>query len=132
MCVELDESVLSLDVQDETAKTAQRYGGTHGGDNRVVGGHGRGDLNTEPDQKDSLGLPRRALPTTTTGLGTGIMNFSGQVAGVVAPVAMGWLADTFSYSAAFGFLVITTLLNAVTALWVPRVEQFTFPTAVAK
>ncbi|MCT2543314.1 hypothetical protein [Streptomyces atratus] len=64
--MELDESVLSLDVQDETAKTAQRYGGTHGGDNRVVGGHGRRDLNTEPDQKDSLGLPRRALPTTTT------------------------------------------------------------------
>ncbi|MGW1410068.1 hypothetical protein [Streptomyces sp. NPDC002403] len=122
--MELDESVLSLDVQDETAKTAQRYGGTHGEDN---------PLNTEPDQKDSLGLPRRALPTTTTGLGTGIMNFGGQVAGVVAPVAMGWPADTFSYSAAFGFFVITTLPTVVTALWVPqRVEQFTFPTAVAK
>ncbi|MER5619346.1 hypothetical protein [Streptomyces sp. NPDC002215] len=94
---------------------------------------GRGDLDTEPDQKYSLGLPLRGLPTTTTGLGTGITNFSGQVAGVVAPVAMGWLADTFSYSAAFGFLVITTLLTAATALWVPqRVEQFTFPTAVAK
>ncbi|WP_411144300.1 MFS transporter [Streptomyces sp. x-80] len=77
-----------------------------------------------------FGLPLRVLPTAVTGLGSGIMNFGGQVAGVVAPVTMGWLTDTFSYSAAFGFLIGTTLLAAVIALWVPqRAEQFTFTPA---
>ncbi|GAA3566674.1 hypothetical protein GCM10022222_58200 [Amycolatopsis ultiminotia] len=72
-----------------------------------------------------FGLPLRVLPPALTGVGAGIMNFGGQVAGAVAPVAMGWLAEHFSYSAAFGFLVVTTLLTAVIAFWVPqRAEDF--------
>jgi MFS family permease len=74
-----------------------------------------------------FGLPLRVLPPAVTGVGMGIMNFGGQVAGAVAPVTMGWLADRFSYPAAFGFLIGTTLLAAVVAFWVPqRADQFTF------
>jgi hypothetical protein len=41
--------------------------------------------------------------------------------------AQGWLADRFSYPAAFGFLIGTTLLAAAVAFWVPqRADQFTF------
>ncbi|GAB3157798.1 MFS transporter [Amycolatopsis stemonae] len=74
-----------------------------------------------------FGLPLRVIPPAVIGLGMGIMNFGGQVAGAVAPVVMGWLADRFSYPAAFGFLIVTTLLAAIVAFWVPqRAEQFTF------
>lgn len=74
-----------------------------------------------------FGLPLRVLPTAVTGIGMGVMNFGGQVAGAVAPVAMGWLADTFSYTAAFGFLIGTTFLTAVMAFWVPQNPgQFSF------
>ncbi|WP_410666394.1 MFS transporter [Amycolatopsis sp. lyj-84] len=77
-----------------------------------------------------FGLPLRVLPTAVTGIGMGVMNFGGQVAGAVAPVAMGWLADTFSYTAAFGFLIGTTFLTALMAFWVPQnPAQFTFSPA---
>jgi fucose permease len=74
-----------------------------------------------------FGLPLRVLPTALTGIGMGVMNFGGQVAGAVAPLAMGWLADTFSYTAAFGFLIGSTLLTVVFAFWVPQTPaQFAF------
>ncbi|TCO55994.1 MFS transporter [Actinocrispum wychmicini] len=74
-----------------------------------------------------FGLPLRVLPPAVAGLGAGIMNFGGQVAGAVAPFVMGVLADHFSYTAAFGFLVVTTLLTAVVAFWVPQhAGEFTF------
>ncbi|AHH97342.1 Conserved hypothetical membrane protein [Kutzneria albida DSM 43870] len=77
-----------------------------------------------------FGLPFRVLPPALIGVGSGVMNFGGQVAGVIAPVAMGWLADKFSYGAAFGFLIGTTLLTVVIAFWVPQnAAQFTFPGA---
>ncbi|MFJ8854937.1 MFS transporter [Streptomyces sp. NPDC102437] len=80
-----------------------------------------------------FGLPLRVLPTAVAGLGSGMTNFGGQVAGVIAPLAMGWLADAFSYTAAFGFLIGTTLLTAVIAFWVPqRAEQFNFPSTGTK
>ncbi|GLY42900.1 hypothetical protein Amsp01_089230 [Amycolatopsis sp. NBRC 101858] len=67
-----------------------------------------------------FGLPMRVLPTAVTGISVGILNFGGQVAGAVTPVTVGWLADQFSYPAAFGFLIGTTLLAAVVAFWVPQ------------
>ncbi|ALG09823.1 MFS transporter [Kibdelosporangium phytohabitans] len=77
-----------------------------------------------------FGLPLKVLPTAVTGIGMGVMNFGGQVAGAVAPVAMGWLADAFSYAAAFGFLIGTTLIAAAMAFWVPQTPaQFTFSPA---
>jgi MFS family permease len=74
-----------------------------------------------------FGLPLRVLPTALTGIGMGVMNFGGQVAGAVAPLAMGWLAETFSYTAAFGFLIGSTLVTVVLAFWVPQnPAQFAF------
>jgi predicted MFS family arabinose efflux permease len=72
-----------------------------------------------------LGMPVRALPRTVIGSGMGVVNVGGQVAGVVAPVLMGFLVDRFSYTAAFGFLIGTTILGALIATWVPqRPERF--------
>ncbi|KAA2261447.1 MFS transporter [Solihabitans fulvus] len=80
-----------------------------------------------------FGLPLRVLPPSVIGLGAGIMNFGGQIAGAVAPLAMGWLADSFSYTAAFGFLIVTTLITAVVAFWVPQnATEFTFAPAGPK
>lgn len=72
-----------------------------------------------------LGMPVRALPTAVVGAGMGAVNVGGQLAGVIAPVAMGFLVDTFSYAAAFGFLVVSLVVGAVLAFLVPqRPEQF--------
>ncbi|MEV5539777.1 MFS transporter [Saccharopolyspora shandongensis] len=67
-----------------------------------------------------LGMPMRALPPTVVGSGMGVVNVGGQLAGVIAPVAMGWLVDHFSYTAAFGFLIGSTVLGALLALIVPK------------
>jgi len=63
-----------------------------------------------------LGMPLRALPRELVGSGMGVVNTGGQLAGVVAPLVMGWLADRFSFTAAFGFLIATTLAAAVISL----------------
>lgn len=72
-----------------------------------------------------LGMPVRALPPEVIGSGMGVVNVGGQVAGVIAPVLMGWLVDHYSYTAAFGLLIGTTVLGALIAVIVPqRPEQF--------
>ncbi|MFD1541368.1 MFS transporter [Nonomuraea guangzhouensis] len=72
-----------------------------------------------------LGMPVRALPPEVIGSGMGVVNVGGQVAGVIAPVLMGWLVDHYSYTAAFGLLIGTTVLGALIAVAVPqRAEQF--------
>ncbi|WP_433518956.1 MFS transporter [Nonomuraea sp. CA-143628] len=72
-----------------------------------------------------LGMPVRALPPAVIGSGMGVVNVGGQVAGVLAPVLMGWLVDHYSYTAAFGLLIGTTVLGALIAMVVPqRVDQF--------
>ncbi|WP_327085798.1 MFS transporter [Nonomuraea sp. NBC_01738] len=76
-----------------------------------------------------LGMPVRALPHAVIGSGMGVVNVGGQIAGVLAPVLMGFLADRFSYTAAFGLLIATTILGALIALIVPqRPEQFRLAT----
>ncbi|MEV4219552.1 MULTISPECIES: MFS transporter [unclassified Nonomuraea] len=73
-----------------------------------------------------LGMPVRALPPEVIGSGMGVVNVGGQLAGVIAPVLMGWLVDQYSYSAAFGLLIGTTVLGALIALIVPqRADRFT-------
>lgn len=63
-----------------------------------------------------LGMPIRALPRELIGSGMGLVNTGGQLAGVLAPLAMGWLAEEFDFGAAFGFLVATTVAAALLAL----------------
>ncbi|MEV2266005.1 MFS transporter [Nonomuraea africana] len=79
-----------------------------------------------------LGMPFRALPPAVIGSGMGVVNVGGQMAGVLAPVLMGWLVDRFSYTAAFGLLIGTTVLGALIAVIVPqRPEQFSLATKEA-
>ncbi|MGI5490013.1 MFS transporter [Microtetraspora malaysiensis] len=76
-----------------------------------------------------LGMPVRALPPAVIGSGMSVVNVGGQIAGVLAPVLMGFLVDKFSYNAAFGLLIATTILGALIALIVPqRAEQFSLGT----
>ncbi len=74
-----------------------------------------------------FGLPMRALPTEHAGIGMGMLNLGGQVAAAVSPLLMGFLVDRFSYTAAFGLLVVTTAAGAVIACWLPQgTAQFGF------
>ncbi|WP_222426574.1 MFS transporter [Amycolatopsis rhizosphaerae] len=63
-----------------------------------------------------IGLPLRVLPRDVVGSGFGVVNTGGQLAGVLAPLVMGWLADQFGFAAAFGFLAATTLAAALISL----------------
>ncbi|MDT7617815.1 MAG: hypothetical protein QOF00_5262 [Pseudonocardiales bacterium] len=76
-----------------------------------------------------LGMPIRALPTAVVASGMGVVNMGGQLAGVLAPVVMGFLVDRFSYTAAFGFLIFSTVAAALIAMFVPqRPADFTMAT----
>lgn len=78
-----------------------------------------------------FGLPMRVFPFALTGSGIGVINFGGQVAGASAPVLLGMVVDGFSYPAAFGLLVVTSLIAAVLASRVPqRAEDFSFTAKV--
>jgi fucose permease len=68
----------------------------------------------------TFGLPLRLLPASTAGTGGSLVNFGGQFAGAIAPFVMGWLADEFSFSAAFGFLIFGCLLAVVAAATMPQ------------
>ncbi|MBB4683486.1 MFS transporter [Amycolatopsis jiangsuensis] len=63
-----------------------------------------------------VGLPLRVLPRDLVGSGMGLVNTGGQLAGVLAPLVMGWLADRFGFAAAFGFLAVSTLAAAAISL----------------
>ena len=65
-------------------------------------------------------VPLRSLPAELTGVGAGMITFGGQLAGVVAPTAMGALADRAGFGAAFGFLVVGAVLAAVLAVTTPQ------------
>ena len=67
-----------------------------------------------------FGLPLRLLSPKVMASGGAMVNFGGQTGGFIAPVVMGWLISTFSYAAAFGFLVFGVLLSAAAALWIPE------------
>ncbi|MEU8517452.1 MFS transporter [Kitasatospora sp. NPDC048722] len=65
-------------------------------------------------------VPMRSLPAELAGAGSGMIIFGGQLAGVVAPVVMGALADAVSFRAAFAFLVVGATLAAVLSLTTPQ------------
>lgn len=67
-----------------------------------------------------MSVPLKALNGRFTGSASGTINFGGQLAGVLAPVAMGFLVDRFSYTAAFMFPVGGAALALVMALIVPQ------------
>ncbi|MFD7296039.1 MFS transporter [Streptomyces sp. NPDC059897] len=65
-------------------------------------------------------VPLRSLPPELTGAAAGLITFGGQAGGVVAPTAMGLLADSAGFGAAFGFLVVGAVLAAVLACVTPQ------------
>ncbi|MEU2248363.1 MFS transporter [Streptomyces sp. NPDC019224] len=65
-------------------------------------------------------VPLRSLPPGLTGAGAGLITFGGQCAGVVAPTAMGVLADRAGFGAAFGFLVLGAVIAGVVAVLTPQ------------
>ncbi|WP_029421382.1 MFS transporter [Alicyclobacillus macrosporangiidus] len=72
-----------------------------------------------------FGLPMRLLSSRILGTGSAMINFGGQTGGVLSPLVMGWLVQTFSYQAAFAFLVFGAVLCGACALWIPEsAEQF--------
>lgn len=67
-----------------------------------------------------MSVPLKTLNGRFAGSASGTINFGGQMAGVLAPVAMGFLVDHFSYTAAFMFPVAGAALTLVMALIVPQ------------
>ena len=67
-----------------------------------------------------FGLPLRMLPASVAGLAGGLVNFGGQFAGALAPFIMGWLADTYGFTAAFSFLLLGVVIAIGASLWTPQ------------
>ncbi|MCY8938667.1 MFS transporter [Peribacillus frigoritolerans] len=63
-------------------------------------------------------LPHKLLPTEVIGTAIGTINFGGQIAGFVAPLAIGFLIGAFngSYDAAFWFLIASTIFAGLVGL----------------
>ena len=79
-----------------------------------------------------FGIPLRVLPRDRTGTATGLINVGGQIAGAASPLIMGLLADAYSFTAAFGFLVVGTIVGVIIGFRVPnRTEDFTIKKAKA-
>lgn len=70
-----------------------------------------------------FGLPLRMLPAEYAGVGGGMVNFGGQLAGAISPFVMGFLAEHFSYAAAFSFLVVGSVLAILGALVTPQTPE---------
>lgn len=82
-----------------------------------------------------FGLPLRLLPREVVGSASGLINMGGQIAGAIAPFAMGFLADHISFSAAFLFLEFGLVVAVIATFWAPqRPEDLTkhFPELGAK
>jgi sugar phosphate permease len=70
-----------------------------------------------------FGMPLRMLPPGVAGVGGALVNFGGQFAGAVTPFIMGWLADRYSFAAAFSFLLVGCALAVVAAATVPQTAE---------
>lgn len=62
-------------------------------------------------------IPMKYMDKTSVGTATGIIIFGQQLAGVIAPVVMGYLITLFagSYDAVFGFVILVILAGAAVA-----------------
>ncbi|AJF70225.1 MFS transporter [Streptomyces vietnamensis] len=65
-------------------------------------------------------VPLRGLAPGHVGVGSAVIVFGGQVAGMVAPPVMGFLADAISFRAAFAFLVLGAAVAVLMALLTPQ------------
>ncbi|MEV0009923.1 MFS transporter [Streptomyces sp. NPDC047973] len=65
-------------------------------------------------------VPLRTLSTRLSGAASGMINFGGQSAGILVPILMGYLADTYSFTVAFAVLGLGAALTSVLALLAPQ------------
>ncbi|GHB48442.1 MFS transporter [Streptomyces viridiviolaceus] len=71
-------------------------------------------------------VPLRSLPPGLVGVGSAVIVFGGQVAGMVVPPVLGVIADAVSFEAAFAVLALGPVLTALVALATPQdTESFT-------
>ncbi|GAB2563861.1 MFS transporter [Nocardia heshunensis] len=71
----------------------------------------------------AFAVPLRALPSATIGAATGVIIFGGQLAGVLAPAAFGFITDRLSYTTAFETMAAGPLLALVAAALVPQTAE---------
>lgn len=69
-----------------------------------------------------FGLPLRLVPTGHIGTATSLINCGAQLGGSISPYVMGLLAARFSFSVAFGFLLVGSALTIIGGLWIPQTE----------
>jgi sugar phosphate permease len=67
-----------------------------------------------------FGLPLRLLPREVVGSASGLINMGGQIAGAIAPFAMGFIADRLSFTAAFLFLELGLVVAVIATFWAPQ------------
>jgi sugar phosphate permease len=70
-----------------------------------------------------FGLPLRLVPTGRIGTATSLINCGAQLGGSISPYVMGLLAAHSSFSVAFGFLLVGTVLTITGGLWIPQTED---------
>ncbi|WP_399930938.1 MFS transporter [Streptomyces kanamyceticus] len=65
-------------------------------------------------------VPMRSLAPELVGVGSAVIVFGGQVAGMVVPPVLGLIADAVSFEAAFAVLALGPVVAAVLALVTPQ------------
>ncbi|MEU2672801.1 MFS transporter [Streptomyces sp. NPDC007164] len=75
-----------------------------------------------------LAVPLGGLAAEDVGVGSAVIVFGGQVAGMAAPPVIGALADAFSFKVAFASLVLGAAIATVMALLTPQ-DAASFRTA---
>ncbi|KGI81973.1 MFS transporter [Actinopolyspora erythraea] len=68
----------------------------------------------------SFSVPLRSLPPALSGVASGMILFGGQLSGIITPTVFGTVVDHFSYTAAFGVLIVGPVLAISTVLFVPQ------------
>lgn len=64
----------------------------------------------------AVALPTKILAPRMVGSGIGVINFGGQAAGFIAPLAIGLIVQHFSYGSAFLFLMAAALFSTLMSL----------------
>ncbi|MFI7099673.1 MFS transporter [Streptomyces sp. NPDC050161] len=78
-------------------------------------------------------VPLRSLPPEQVGVGSSLVVFGGQAAGMAAPPLLGTIADAASFGVAFGVLALGPVLTIVMALTTPQdTESFLAATEKGK
>ncbi|WP_245799144.1 MFS transporter [Virgibacillus siamensis] len=73
----------------------------------------------------TFSLPHKLLPKKVIGSAMGFVNMGGQIAGFLAPLAMGVLIDGFgTYNAAFWFLIGGGVLSMIAAFTISKEKRF--------